>query len=63
MSVVIEAERGGECESCTFGIRPGQKIHPMRGGWEHVRCPDARAVCEQCFCEVSVSGACMCGVI
>lgn len=65
MSAVTEATHAGPCFSCVYGIRPGQRIR-LNGGaeyggrWEHVRCPDARAVCPTCFCEVSVSGACMC---
>lgn len=62
MSVVIEAQRAGECDSCAFGIRPGQKITPtVDGGWEHTRCPAERQTCPECFTQVSVSGACMCG--
>lgn len=62
MSVVIEARYAGECDACTFGIRPGQKIQAMPdGGWEHTRCPAERQTCPECFTQVSVSGACMCG--
>lgn len=61
MSVVIEAQRSSACEGCEFGIRPGQKIQPTEeGGWEHVVCPKQRPVCDTCFMEKSVSGACGC---
>lgn len=60
--IVIEAQRSSACDGCEFGIRPGQKITATpEGGWEHTRCPEARQTCGECFTEVSVSGACMCG--
>lgn len=62
MTVVIEAQRASDCEECTFGIRPGQKIMPLAdGSWAHTRCPEAPQTCEVCFTQVSVSGECMCG--
>lgn len=62
MSVVIEAQRASECELCDFGIRPGQKIAALAdGSWAHTGCPDGPQTCDQCFTEISVSGACMCG--
>ncbi|MBD8477588.1 hypothetical protein [Microbacterium sp. CFBP 8794] len=60
MSVVIEAQKPGECESCTYGIRPGQNITPAPNGWEHTQCPQARQVCSVCFIEVAMNGACSC---
>lgn len=64
MSVVIEAQRAGECDACVYGIRPGQKITPTAdGGWEHTRCPEGRVTCPVCFTQVSVSGDCLCGVL
>lgn len=64
MSVVVEAQRAGECEACVFGIRAGQQIMPLiDGGWAHTRCPAERQSCPECFTIVSVTGACMCGAV
>lgn len=61
MSVVIEAQRASDCDGCDFGIRRGQKITVTAGGdWVHVVCPAARQTCNECFTEISVSGACLC---
>lgn len=61
----IVATHAGECEKCEEGIRAGQRIERVdRGGvgavWAHVACPMPRAICETCWTQKSVTGACMC---
>ena len=55
------------CADCDAQIRSGDEIARTGDGmWVHVVCPAPvtelrRPVCQVCFTEISVSGACMCG--
>ena len=58
----------GRCGVCDGTIRPGEFCRQVEGEIAHSTCvgssriePITRAVCPECFTEVSVSGACLCG--
>ncbi len=58
---VITASRSSECVNCEEGIRAGQRIAPVgEGKWAHVACPMPRPICESCWTQKSVTGACLC---
>jgi hypothetical protein len=67
---VVEARFGGFCAACEQTIQVGERItpDPLDGGgktWIHERCPAGRMdlqrpVCQECWTEKSVTGACMC---
>lgn len=57
------------CGDCDGRIESGDEIaRAESGAWVHVVCPAPvlelrRPVCQVCWTEVSVSGACMCGAV
>lgn len=59
----------GVCGDCNGKIRTGAEItRTDDGAWVHVICPPTRRelqrpVCQVCWTEISVSGACMCGAV
>lgn len=67
MIATMEAKYPGVCDSCNFGVRPGQQIQLDDSNadprWEHVTCPTGPAVCPECFTEVARNGACLCGAV
>lgn len=56
------------CADCDGQIKSGTEITSSNAGWVHVVCPPARfdlqrPICQACFTEISVNGACMCGAV
>lgn len=59
MTESVLAQYGGICGECGGGIRPGDRIIMVDGGWRHSSCRSA-TFCPVCFTQRSVSGACFC---
>jgi hypothetical protein len=62
----FEAQYPGDCSECEQPIKPGQAIartrFPTGPGYHHVMCPvsNPREICDRCFMEKSITGACGC---
>jgi hypothetical protein len=59
---MIKAVFENDCPDCEVGIKSGDEIVFREGAWVHVECPEekTREVCQVCFQEKSVTGACGC---
>lgn len=61
----FEAQYFGVCDSCGFGIHPGNMIRNEDGGkYRHDVCPEdefslpKRPLCKDCHTELPINGVC-----
>lgn len=63
---VIQAKHPGVCRACLDTFDVSEPIRRTAEGWVHDVCPSSRPprpVCGECFMEISLNGACGCGVL